>query len=334
MTSPKQQTGSNDHNKMTAETNEMRNQSEEGLKLDDVENEEDIVDSISNLSIVDESDVDKIKNVDLDKLDVGKTCRVEISSDEEGISEAMSNLSTLEDTAENNGGKNTSVSSSSSGSLPNPGFHAKDTTKLSTRTDIAEKYSKYKIKKKSTTIQNDEHNVSSSSETSIIDDSPVKESPTSKSNVDLPLSERIRLKSSESIKSSTSSCSSTSGSVSSLLCKDDVVNLVSSSDDDDEDVVLKQTNRYQPPQQQKISQKSETPSSGSESIIKDAMKQVQGQIKSSNQAMPTAIQGHQKPQYQSIQPNPSGLTSAAQYSLQLDMDRRTDLQRQLGKLKV
>lgn len=329
MTSPKQQTGSNDHNKMTAETNEMRNQSEEGLKLDDVENEEDIVDSISNLSIVDESDVDKIKNVDLDKLDVGKTCRVEISPDEEGISEAMSNLST----AENNGGKNTSVSSSSSGSLPSPGFHAKDTTKLSTRTDIAEKYSKYKIKKKSTTIQNDEHNVSSSSETSIIDDSPVKERLTSKSNVDLPLSERIRLKSSESIKSSTSSCFSTSGSVSSLLCKDDVVNLVSSSDDD-EDVVLKQTNRYQPPQQQKISQKSETPSSGSESIIKDAIKQVQGQIKSSNQAMPTAIQGHQKPQYQSIQPEPSGLTSAAQYSLQLDMDRRTDLQRQLGKLKV
>jgi hypothetical protein len=39
----------------------------------------------------------------------------------------------LEDTAENNGGKNTSVSSSSSGSLPSPGFHGKDATKLFTK---------------------------------------------------------------------------------------------------------------------------------------------------------------------------------------------------------
>lgn len=335
MTSSKQQTGSNDHNKMTAETNQMRKKSDEGLKLDNVEKEEDIVDSVSNLSIVDESDVDNesssnIKNQDLDKPDQGKTCRVEMSSDDEGISEAMSNLSTLEDTAENNGGKNTSVSSSSSGSLPSPGFHGKDTTKLSTRTDIAEKYSKYKIKKKSTTIQNDEQDVSLSSDTSIIDDSPLKERQTAKANLDLPLSERIRLKSNESIKSSTSV------SVSSPPRRDGVINLVSSSDDEEEeDVLLRQPNRYQPPQdQQQISQKSETPSTGSESIIKDAMKQVQGQIRSSNQAMPTASQGHQKPQYQSIQPKPSGLTSAAQYSLQLDMDRRTDLQRQLGKLKV
>jgi hypothetical protein len=343
MTSSKQQAGSNNHNRVTAETNQLRNQSDEGLKLDHVEKEEDIVDGVSNLSIIDESDVDNesssnIKNQDLDKPDKGKTCRVEMSSDDEGISEAMSNLSTLEDTAENNGDKNTSVSSSSSGSLPSPGFHGKDATKLFTRTDIAEKYGKYKIKKKSTSNlikQNDEQDVSSSSETSIIDDSPLKERQTSKSNLNLPLSERIRLKSNESIKSSTSSCSSTSGSVSSPLCRDEVINLVSSSDDD-EDVLLKQPNRYQPPQdqQQKISQKSETPSSGSESIIKDAMKQVQGQIKSSKQAMPTASQGHQKSQYQSIQPKPSGLTSAAQHSLQLDMDRRTDLQRQLGKLKV
>jgi hypothetical protein len=112
--------GSNNHNKVTAETNQLRNQSDEGLKLDYVEKEEDIVDGVSNLSIIDESDVDNesssnIKNQDLDKPDKDKTCRVEMSSDDEGISEAMSNLSTLEDTAENNGGKNTSVSSSSSG---------------------------------------------------------------------------------------------------------------------------------------------------------------------------------------------------------------------------
>lgn len=265
---------------------ECEGYSKNGSKSDESENSN-ILEGVGNLSIADND------------------------SDDDKINKAMANLSTHEDKEEDV--INVSSSSGNSGSLPSPGLSgANKTSKISPRTDIAEKYSKYKIKKKTPVKE--------------ATDSP-KDDGNTETNISLSLSERIRQKSGDSIKSSSiSSCSSVSENRG-----EEVIDLVSSSDEDDE--LSQKPQRYQPSPQVKGQKVIQNSNSGSESIIKDALKQVQGQQGQPTVAMATQHAAQiQKSQF--IAPKPSGLTSAAQYELQLDMDRRTDLQRQLEKLKV
>ncbi|VDI13420.1 SWI/SNF-related matrix-associated actin-dependent regulator of chromatin subfamily A3 [Mytilus galloprovincialis] len=318
-----------------SQTDKARSHSNSKAKSHDTETaDDDIVDGVVNLSIIDDSD--EADQNSFEKLKKSAQKDKSNTSKEEGMNQAMANLSTYdeEEFEDNPSDKSYDLKSNSSGSLPSPGFTDKD-GKKSPRTDIAEKYSKYKIKKKSSLSPSQQDKEISNA--NYHENNTKHQSPNS--DVNLPLSERIRLKSNESIKSSLSSCSSTSEDVNSPGRKSEVIDLISDSDEDESEKeagLPEQPKRYQPPsQQQTASQQNQK--SGSESIIKDAVQQAQdqrSQMKSSlpQQVTQNIVQG-QKPHTQFIAPKPSALTSADMYNLQLDIDRRTDLQRQLERLK-
>ncbi|CAC5386780.1 TTF2 [Mytilus coruscus] len=335
-TPPKQDDSSgSSSNPSKSQTDKPQGESNSKAKSHDTETDDDIIDGVVNLSIIDDSDEADQNSFEKQKKSAQKYIS-NTSTEEEGMNQAMANLSTNDEKCftENHSDNEYNLGSDSSSSLPSPGFSAED-GKKPLRTDIAEKYGKYKIKKKSSLSPSQQENEGFSANKH---ENNAKQQ-SSNSDVNLPLSERIRLKSNESIKSSLSSCSSTSDNVNSPGGNSDVIDLISDSDEEEsekDDGLPRQPNRYQPPSQQQTASQ-EHQKSGSESIIKDAVKQVQdqrSQMKSSltQQVTQNIVQG-QKPNTQFIAPKPSALTSADMYNLQLDIDRRTDLQRQLERLK-